>query len=186
MILTGYIGLAIAFIIISSVLLFLLIRSKTHVIVKICIIPIVIWYGMALFYIPDNLRGWPTDQQISNDSRVISILINEPSTNSNGGIYLWLIDKEFKKVILDPRNVFCYNEKNTPRVYKLQYTKELHKKLTIALKKAKETGGFITVKSLFGKGKRGKKGKKGKKGFDSGNLEFDVVNPRLILKKGNK
>lgn len=182
-ILTGYIGLAIAFIIITTILIFFLISSKIHVIIKIVVIPIVIWYGMVLFFTPDNLRGWPTDQPIPDDSRVISVLINEPDTISKGAIYLWVIDKDTKKTILDPENMFCYNEKNTPRVYKIQYNKELHKRLIMALKKAGKTGGFITVKNLFGKWGKSNKNKEGKGIPDSGSLEFEVTNPRTILKK---
>jgi len=184
MIITGYIGLAIAFIMITAVLLFFLISSQIHVLIKVVIIPIVLWYGLALFFTPDNLRGWPTDQPIPNDSRVISLLINEPSVNSKGAIYLWVIDQEFKKVILDPRNAFRYHTSNTPRVYKLPYSKELHKRLIEALQKAKRTGGFITVKNLFGKDKGSKKDGSGEGIPNSGNLRFDVINPRIILKKG--
>jgi len=184
MIITGYIGLAIAFIMITAVLLFFLTDSKIHVLIKVVIIPVVLWYSLVLFSMPDNLRGWPTDQPIPNDSRVISLLINEPSVSGMGAIYLWVIDKEFKKTILDPRNAFCYHTNNTPRVYKLPYNKELHKRLIEALQKAKQVGGFIIVKNLFGKGKKGKKGKIGKGISDSGNLRFDVTNPRIILKKG--
>lgn len=187
MIITGYIGIAIAFIIITAVLLFFLISSKIHVLIKVVIIPVVLWYGLALFFTPDNLRGWPTDQPIPDDSRIISLIINEPTVNSSGAIYLWVIDKKFKETILDPRNVFCYHTNNTPRVYRLPYSKELHKRLIEVLQKASQTGGFIIVKNLFGKGEEGKKGEKGKMGKstpESGNLKFDVINPRIILKKG--
>ena len=79
----GYVGLTTAYILIISILLWLFITSRTYLIAKIVIVPVVMWYGLVLYYTPSNLMGWPvnisSEQMLPPDAFVVSTTIKEPN-----------------------------------------------------------------------------------------------------------
>jgi len=182
-IMSAYIGLIIAFIIIISFFLYFFIASNMPVAVKILIIPIIVWYSLVLFYTPDKLMGWPTWQPIPNGSRIISMIIKEPFKDDLGSIYIWAIDYNIsEKWSINPKRVFRYNEKNTPRVYKIPYSKELHKKLIEARSSAKKNHGFMMWGIKKGKGKL----KRGGNLNLSDDVEIRIIDPMKLLQKDKK
>ena len=80
---SGYIGLSIAFVIISAIVLWFSIRTPGKIIIKAMLIPTTIWYGLVLFYTVPNLMGWPISKPIPDDSQVLSFLIKEPNPKHN-------------------------------------------------------------------------------------------------------
>jgi hypothetical protein len=173
-ILTAYAGLSLAFVIITSLFLYFIIGSKAPVLVKFVIIPIVIWFTLALYFTPGKLMGWPTPAEPPNNSIILLPIVKEPVGDSKGFIdLLVIVREESKKSLIEqlkPGNVFSYNSKNTERIYRLPYDRDLHKKLTEAQKKARKNGGFMMYS------------RKGKSQYED-ESRIKVINPRDIIKK---
>jgi len=184
----GYAGLVTAFILLASVLLWLFIESpRTKTVFKIILVPILLWYGIALYYAVPNFMGWPTLESIPDDSQVLAIRIKEPDPKRNdpGAIYFWVNTKPGSKspeqtlvARLNPKNVFSYSGETDPRVYKLPYSRETHKAILEAQRKAQGVPGA----QLRTKKKKGKKGRPG--GEDSkAKLVLEIVNPISSIPK---
>jgi len=181
-ILSAYIGLTIAFIIITSILLYFVINSNSHVFLKAGAITIVIWYSLVMFYTPPRLMGWPTYQALPDESNIISAIIKEPKGDDKGSIYLLVIstDDDKKSLIqqINPKHIFDYSNKNTPRIYRIPYSKEFHKKWAKA-KRGAGRGGIIKLQR--------EKPQKKKSGGNSRSLKdkfkFKILNPMELLKK---
>ena len=178
---SGYIGLSIAFVIISSIVLWFSIRTPGQMIIKALLIPATVWYGLVLYYSVPNLMGWPISQTIPDDSHVLAIRIKEPDPTHNdpGAIYFWVnIKPDSKnpeptlKAQLNPKNVFSYNGKSRPRAYQLPYSRKMHKMIVEAQRKAQGVPG-AQLKTKKGKPKRGNKG------IDESNapLKLEIINP---------
>jgi hypothetical protein len=123
---SGYIGLSIAFVIISAIVLWFSIRTPGQIIIKAMLIPATVWYGLVLYYSVPNLMGWPISQSIPDNSQVLAIRIKEPDPKHNdaGAIYFWVNIKpgskspeQTVKALLNPKNVFSYTSKTQPRAY---------------------------------------------------------------------
>lgn len=181
-----YVGLTSAFILLASVLLWLLISSKTNVVVKTILIAFVMWYGLVVYYTPKNIMGWPTEvssvEKLPEGSWVINILVKEPNkrTGAPGAIFFTVVEtgnRSDKKITLNPKEAFTYKGRSDPRIYKIPYTKDLHKKVAKAKKdQAKKKGSSIRIR---------KGGKiKGKSGSDDRSKGlFEIVNPQTLLQK---
>jgi len=183
-ILTSHLGLALAFVIIASLFLYFIIGSKAPVLVKVIIIPIVIWFTLVLYFTPGKLMGWPTIAEPPEGSIILMPIIREPSGGEKGFIDLIVIvrDESKKSLVeqLGAKNIFFYNDSNTERIYRLPYDRKLHKQLEEAKKKSRRQGGFMTYS-------RKKKLKKGGRSKDATRHKDDsrikVVNPVTILNK---
>jgi hypothetical protein len=187
---SGYIGLSIAFVIISAIVLWFSIRTPGQIIIKALLIPATVWYGLVLYYSVPNLMGWPISQSIPDDSQVLSIRIKEPDPQQNdpGAIYFWANIKpdskspeQTVKALFDPKSMFSYNSKTQPRAYQLPYSRELHKAIVEAQRKAQGVPGaqLRTKKAKKGKSKRGDTGNHASKA----KLELKIINPVKSLPK---
>lgn len=183
-IISAYLGLTLAFVIITFILLYFVINSKSHVILKAGAITVVIWYSLVLFYTPPRLMGWPTSQSLPDESRIIYTLVSEPRKGEIGSIYLIVIsvndDKKSLAQQINPKHIFDYNSKNTPRIYRIPYERKFHKNLEKAKKKAGPTG-IIKLKKKLKKEPQNKGGKSSKKIEEEFKLE--VLNPMELLTK---
>ncbi len=184
---SGYIGLSVAFVIISAIVLWFSIRTPGQIIIKAMLIPATIWYGLVIYHTVPNLMGWPISQTIPDNSQVLAIRINEPNPmyNDPGAIYVWANIKPSSKSpeqkpgsLLNPKNVFSYNSKTGPRAYQLPYSRKMHKAILKAQRK---------VKGIPGAQIRTKKGvpKPGKPGNNESQapLQFEIVNPVKLFPK---
>lgn len=179
------IGLTIAFLLISTTLLWVLIRSKTPIIVKFLLIFAVLWYGVVLLNIPGSFMGWPKFM-LEKDYKgqyVKDYFILEPTKKGKGAIYLWLIDQVEVKAVklridnkLKPTEMFLIKWIGVPRAYSLKYSRNLHKKMLEVRRKAKNTpGSFIKIKR--------RKGNSGEKEGHDAKIEFEIINPRNVFVK---
>jgi hypothetical protein len=182
---TGYIGLAIAFVIITAIVLWFSIRTPGQVLIKAILIPTTIWYGLALYYTVPNLVGWPASKPIPDNSQVIAIRINEPNPlyNDPGAIYFWVQAKPSPKStqqktvgLLNPKSISSVTKNNRPRAYQLPYSRKMHREILEAQRKAKGMpGAQIKTKKGSAKGSS----KRGIAGLDQSQaaLQFEIVNP---------
>ena len=188
---TGYIGLAIAFVIISAIVLWFSIRTPGQAIIKAILIPTTIWYGLALYYTVPNLVGWPVSGSIPDNSQVLAIRINEPNPlhNDPGAIYFWVQvkpepDSSKPKLagLLNPKNVSSVNTQNQPRAYKLPYSRKMHREILEAQRKARGMPG-AQIKTKKGAAKS--TSKRSITGLDESQaaMQFEVVNPIQLLPK---
>lgn len=185
---SGYVGLAVAFVIISTVFLWFFLRTPGHIIIKIILIPVTIWYSLVLYYTVPNLMGWPTSEAIPENSQILAVRIKEPNPKHNdpGAIYFWLNtkpDSEKQKpspaTWLNPQKVFSYSSATHPRAYKLPYSREVHKQVVETQRQAQDVpGAQVRVKQKEGlqKGNQGREESKAP-------LEFEIINPVQLLPK---
>ena len=185
----GYAGLTTAYVLIAAMLLWLFINSRTHLVAKVLLVPVVLWYGIVLYYTPSNLMGWPTsiasEKELPGDAFVVSIQIKEPSKKKldPGAIFITVIelgDKPKVKLSVNPKAAFTYNGHGEPRTFKVPYSKELHKKILEAEKKRRGSRG-----SRIKTAKKIKKGKKGTVGDGESKSKemFRIVNPIDLMPK---
>jgi len=147
-VISGIGGLALAFIILAAVLSYFVINSKGNVVTKIVLIAIVGWYGLILSYTPTKLMGWPTNSPMPNNTIIITAFANEPGPGSEGSIYLLCVTRKLtiKKNFWDQfsyKSIFGYNKCNSPRLYRLPYTREAHKLIFDLLNEAERRRGYI-------------------------------------------
>jgi hypothetical protein len=184
---SGYIGLSIAFVIISAIVLWFSIRTPGQIIIKAMLIPATIWYGLVLYYTVPNLAGWPISQPIPDNSHVLAIRINEPNPiyNDPGAIYVWANIKPSPKSsekklagLLNPKNVFSYHRKTQPRAYQLPYSRKMHKAIVAAQRKVKGIPG-AQIRTKKGSSKRRNSGND----ESQASLKFEIVNPVKLFPK---
>ena len=178
---SGYIGLSIAFVIIAAIVLWFSIRTPGQIIIKAILIPATVWYGLALYYSVPNLMGWPISQSIPDNSHVLAIRIKEPDPKQNdpGAIYFWVNIKpdskspvQTVKALLNPKSVFRYTSRTQPRAYQLPYSREMHKAIVEAQRKAQGVpGGQLRTKKA--KSKRGNPGNE----VIKAKLQLEIINP---------
>jgi len=181
-IVSAYIGLSVAFILIVSILLYFVINSDTHVAIKAGLITIVVWYSLVLFYTPPKLMGWPTYQDLPDSSLIVFALVKEPRGKDLGGMYLLLLIQESNRTLLEqinPKNIFDYSEKNTPRLYRIPYDRELHKELMKKRKQAARSRGGLKLKKKKKKNKGTGRGKQ----RDKDMFKIELINPMEMLGK---
>jgi len=170
----GYSGVAIAFSIMMFVLLMIFIKANNiSWKLKFVLIPLVMWYSVALYHTPQNFMGWPAEKwSIQNEVIIIGYHINEEKA-----IYFWVVDYNIKNVraIIDPRTAFYPYIDDTPRAYMVVYDSDLHKKLLTARAKmlALGRGGMSMRMDRL----------KGMSKFDSTIPLFKIFDPAEVLIK---
>ncbi len=184
---SGYIGLSIAFVIISAIVLWFSIRTPGQIIIKAILIPATVWYGLVLYYSVPNLMGWPISRTIPDNCQILATRIMEPDPKHNdpGAIYFWVDIKpgskspqQTLKAQLNPKSVFSHNSKTLPRAYQLPYSRELHKAIADAQRKAQGVPGA----QLRTKKKGSKRGPAGSQESKAA-LELEIINPVHSLPK---
>ena len=148
----GYLWLGIAFAILASILLWNGFRLRSFK-VNLAMIPLVIWYSMALFYVPSHLMGWPSNNKIPDKFLVMSSLVQKPEKDFKGGVYFWGLEWDGKKPVrnlIDPKGSFMYiPESMTPRAFRVDYSEGLQKSLDRGKEEMKKVpGGIIMVERI--------------------------------------
>ena len=87
--------------------------------------------GVAVFYfwandVAHGLSGWPSPDPLPERFALLAAVIDEPTTKSAGGLYVWVNAIENGKPVTQPR------------AYRLPYSKDLHSLLNEGLKKARQ------------------------------------------------
>jgi len=186
----GTAGLATAFVILSALFLWFLIKAKLRLSIRFIIIPIIIWYGLILYETPGKLMGFPLSinviEQMPEGSVVLYIKIVEPDYKSPGCFYFYVVhpqgiqkEKSFLDVI-NPKKIFGFDDTNVPISYKLKYDRKLHEQMIKAGKTMKRGN---VMKISHGKGKGEKGDDKEGKGRSEYRSPFKILNPHELLPK---
>lgn len=194
-------GISIAFLLLSAVVLWFVIGAKGKVLTKVIAIILTCGFSISVYNGLESFRGWPTYDDVPDKFSIKWVIINEPkSKTEEGNIFLW-IDKvpeyakkqigEFEnKEKLDPKKLLYYNGVDGhPRAYRLPYSKEMHKMMqrvkaalkqgfpVVVQKKGNKSGSAAASGGKNGKdgknGKGGKDGKNGKQGAENGLGSFN-------------
>lgn len=169
-----------SFLILTALLLWLIIDVRGKWLFKVMIMFLVVAFSTLVWKSLDSYLGWPTSAALPERSILIWVSVVEPSPKLEepGAIYLWLKPRE----ALPKRIFFGYNPSpNDPRVYKLPYSRSLHKDTQRALE------GIIGDKSIEVRlGGRGGKYEGGGFGGDApGSVKFYLLPPVKLPPKIN-
>ena len=116
LILLGYVALGFLLLIFSM-------RTNFHWILKATMIVTLTFFYISTYKSFNNLLGWPTKESLPDRFRLIAAQIYEPNIviNSEGSIFLWITNMNEKSGL------------STPRSIELNYSKEIHEKISKAL-----------------------------------------------------
>lgn len=169
-------GIPIAFILIATIGLWLMIYSKGHWLFKMTYIAVCLYFGIATWASLSELSGWPSNSELPTKFMVSAVLVQDPmpAKKDQGAIYLWLIEidqnNEAKKsdtfILLSP---FVSKKREIePRAYRLVYTEQRREQATQISRMLKAGKPVVGErKNLAGQG--GKEGEKGENGNGQGN-----------------
>jgi len=143
----GYAGLTIAFVLLSTLLLFIFLRSNVNYWIKIVLTAVVMFYSVGLYFAPANFMGWPASN-LSGIGQVIilGVHVDEPfSENEKGYIYLWVMDYNMKNIrsLVNPKFVHMPYVEGSPRLFVIEYRGDQHEQLLDNMRKAKAMGGSV-------------------------------------------
>ena len=177
----GWLGIVVTYVILVSISIFLITSPKIKLIIKICLIPTIIWFSVALYYGANSLKGHPIDGEPPYGSFVVGVHVVEKGYRDvDAAIFLTVVSPE-KAVLetfahpVDPTQVYIYFKDGEPILYKLPYDREMHRQLREAMELSASSGGQM----IYGK-KRGKS----TGNYLPGDRGFTILNPFDVLKKG--
>ena len=145
-------------------MLWYLVKSEGHILNRVSAIAIIVGYGVVLVYLIPALMGWPIlTKNMPDKTQIATYIVKEPRDGNRGFIYFWTILEE-----------------QDPRSYKVDYSRELHKKL-IEAGKRRGKGSRLVVDNV-GKGK-GKNKSKGNQDNSGDSINFKIIHPRATVRK---
>ncbi len=186
-----YVILVLGYALLASLFLWIGISIKGKWIIKFALAPFILWFGLFLYFIPPQLAGYPSDQEIVEERVIVRYFTYKAPTNDDEGEIYIVADNRFypetmTKDILekfDPKSLADISQGEFLRLYRLPWDEQMVKDMTKAQKKRQ----LITLrKTKKGEGQSGNqtgegKGKsKGKKGSQNGK------NPSGRLGDGDK
>lgn len=177
--------MVISFVLLASLLLYMMIHDKVTLLFKVVAIPLIIWYGVFLYNAPPSFMGWATDKPIPKNSFIHAVVFDEPSDGDTGGIYLWVRSLSTSTTSFEK-----------PRAYKLPYSIEMHRELMEKMNKSHESQGYLVYEPDLemdkdkeenleeGAEENLEEGESVSEFFedDSG---FQIINPNYFLRKNN-
>lgn len=141
-----------------------LLTNREMGVVRVFVMPFLIWYGAAIYIGSSSMLGYPTGSLMKDGTIIVSVRIVEPRQNVEGGMYFWGIPLE---KMTDKTCV--------PRSFYLPYDPESHKQL---MNKKNDKEGVLVWRRNRVKLGRVKK----KDGMESVGT-FEILNPSKILTK---
>jgi len=166
-------GIPLAFIVLSTLLLWIIIGSKGWWWLKALVVVTTVLFSISLWQSLESLQGWATKEKPPEKFEIKWIDVKEPNkkTGEKGYINVWMRDLNPKKE--DKQNkipiLHSKGKNNEARLYSLPYSRQMHEqaeKIKQQIAKGKPFYGEIkdgVAKGLQGKGE-GEKGKGGQQG----------------------
>ena len=187
----GVSGITILYALIASLLCWFIIGVRGRWIIKTLIIALSIWFAITLAYTFNNFMGWPSEEDFKTEtSQIIWFQIKEPSKahNTKGAIYIWLREinppEEPRPLsireLFNPMHWFVYPDRYTaPRAYRIDYTKEMHKKL----REVAEGRGEGKVAFLKTEGQQTGEGENRGNQEKPDGIQIEILSPDIIIPK---
>ena len=159
------------FVLLAAVLLWGILGSKGYWPLKMMAITAVMYFGVSLWYSMNTYLGWPSRADMPPKYMVYWAFVQEPSKvdNTPGAIYFWV--RELEK---EEKNPWLYalqyqGDNKDPRVFRADYSRELHQQVQQMTQGIKKGQVFIGGKNApKGKGGKGKGKGEGKPGHGRG------------------
>jgi hypothetical protein len=166
-----------SFILMATIALLIMFKSKTNPILKAILTIVTIWYGIALYALPGHFMGFPkVTNTLPDKAWVLAHKVVEPSGMDKGGMYFWIIETKVENGSkLNPLTFFQIIDSRPPRAYVLPYNKEMNKQLQEAAKGQKGKDGSPNGKMMRFKSAGDDSGDKEKQG------KFEIINPVDLL-----
>jgi hypothetical protein len=166
--------------VLSALTLWFIIDTKGHWGVKASVMTIVSMLCFVLWMSVEAMLGWPIDKTPSGEYDIVGVDIQEPnpSKDRKGGIYILIKNFEDEQKHDYLRQEEKHKVRLEPRLYKLPYSRELHKQMR-NVKKALGQGARIRAEI---KPKDGKKGKKGGPEYEEPEIKMYLLPPPKPLK----
>ena len=117
----GIIGLSASFLLLVSLILWLIILSKGKFwIIKSIVITAATIFSIIVLLSLKDFIGWPSKSKLPQEFQLHWAIIDEHNKNKNteGAIYMWITK-------LDKKN----KNKGLPRAYKIKYTRKNHEEI---------------------------------------------------------
>ena len=185
------IGIPLAFIIFITLILWFIIGTKGQWWLKIFAITISLYASLGIWQSTTGILGWPTVERMPQKFQIHWIVIDEPPNHncseksscevckSKGSIYVFAEDlcPKKEKSFMDLVMLKLSEAQESPRLYKMPYSKSLHKKADQINKLIRKGGKYFGTLGGEGDGKgdkgpgMGKKPGNGKKG---GGFDFSM------------
>jgi hypothetical protein len=102
-------AIPIAFCLLTTILLWFIIGSKGHWVLKLVSILVCIYFSIVIWFSSCTYLGWPSKDPLPNKYVVSWAQVEEPDPNFYGAIFLWVEELESSKV-LDPFYFLGYKE----------------------------------------------------------------------------
>ena len=159
---------------------------------KIIVVTYLFFISSAIYFSFETYKGWPSSEKVTK-GYLVSTLVVEPTKQTEGAIYAWIIEKERSQSLFDKVFGFKYNGVSVPRAYKFEYTNKRASKFNMAGKQLKE--GNIVMVDGEGESGEGSSDERGdKKGVassmgdssndnDKNGLRFTIIPPSQYLLK---
>ena len=117
----GIIGLTACFLVLVTLILWLIILSKGKFwLIKSIVITIATLFSIIVLLSLKDFIGWPSNSKLPQEFQLHWAIIDEPDKikNTEGAIYMWITE-------LDKKN----KNKSLPRSYKIDYTRKNHEEI---------------------------------------------------------
>ena len=117
----GIIGLSASFLLLVTLILWLIILSKGKFwIIKSIVITAATIFSIIVLLSLKDFIGWPSKSKVPQEFQLHWAIIDEPNKikNTEGAIYMWITK-------LDKKN----KNKGLPRAYKIKYTRKNHEEI---------------------------------------------------------
>ena len=141
-----FFGIALAFLIMTALSLWILIGAKGHWIFKTGFIAATLFFSIGMWNSFNNLLGWPTTEKVPDTFEILWVVVEEPNkrTNDPGAIYIWIKNLEPE----DDHFSLSFNSNDMSkdsRLYKLPYNRAMHEQVPGILDKVKRGERFIAT-----------------------------------------
>lgn len=181
-------GIPLAFIIFITLILWFIIGTKGQWWLKIFAITISLYASLGIWQSTVTILGWPTVEEMPEKFQIHWLVVKEPSQHTclgtncevckaKGAIYAFAEDlcpKE-EKSLTDLVMLKFSPPHDSPRLYKLPYSKSLHQKADQINKFIRKGGKYFgSLGKGEGKDGKGVGGKKGGKNGKGGAFSFSM------------
>lgn len=163
------IGIELGFVLIATLVLWFIIGSKGHWLIKAVVIFSSLYFCLSVGFSIKDYMGWPTEEDLPDKFVVHWVVIEEPDkqTGDKGSVYIWI------KPLLKTKNtretwedylLSFYDSQSKPRAHQMFYSKDLHERAQEAIemiRKGQRVGGLNGKGKGEGKEGEGKDGNRG-------------------------